>query len=375
MAGGPPPVPVALAKATQESIPLEVRVVGTIEASARVEVKSQVAGELLRVYFTEGQNVKKGEPLFELDARPYEDALRQAQALLARDKAQLQQAEAGLARDNAQLKYADADAARYTELAKAGVISRAQSDQVRTTADVTRESARATQASIETAKAGIESDMAAIERAKLDISYTKINAPISGRTGNLLVHAGNLVKPNDVPLVVINQLTPIWTTFSVPEQHLGTIRRLAAQRKLPVRVSLQDDPGRSITGELSVIDNTVDASTGTIRLKAVFPNSDGLLWPGQFVNVTLNLDTIANAIVVPAEAVQEGQQGRFIYVVKEDKSVEPRLVTAGRIFDRRIVIEKGIQAGDTVVTDGHLRLYPGAKVVQVDMKRLGAAKS
>lgn len=375
MAGGPPPVPVALAKATQESIPVEIRVVGTIEASARVEVKSQVAGELLRVYFTEGQNIAKGALLFEIDARPYQDTLRQAEAALARDSAQLRQAEATLARDNAQLKYANADAARYSELAQAGVISKAQSEQVRTTADVTRESARASQANIETAKAAMESDMAAIERAKLDISYTKINAPISGRTGNLLVHAGNLVKSNDVPLVVINQLTPIWAIFNAPEQYLGTIRRLAAQQKMPVRVALQDDPGRSVMGQLSLIDNTVDASTGTIRLKAVFPNSDGFLWPGQFVNVILNLDTIANAIVVPAEAVQEGQQGRFVYVVKEDKSIEPRLITAGQIFDRRIVIEKGISAGDTVVTDGHLRLYPGAKVVQVDLKRLGAGKS
>jgi membrane fusion protein, multidrug efflux system len=375
MSGAMPPVPVALARATQESIPVEVRVVGTVEASAKVEVKSQVAGELLRVAFTEGQNVAKGALLFEIDSRPYQDALRQAEAALARDRAQLKQAEATLARDRAQLEFAESDASRGADLYKAKVISKAQADQTRTTANVARESAMATQASLDTARAAIESDLAAIERAKLDLSYTKITAPIAGHTGNLLVHAGNLVKANDVALVVINQISPVWATFSVPEQHLSAIRRLAARQKLPVRVSVQDDPAHVVTGQLIVIDNTVDANTGAIKLKAVFPNSDGYLWPGQFVNVVMNLDTIANATVVPAEAVQEGQQGRFVYVVKEDKSVEPRQVSTGQIFDRRIVVEKGVNPGETVVTDGHLRLYPGAKVVQVDLKHLEAGKS
>ncbi|HET8549755.1 MAG TPA: efflux RND transporter periplasmic adaptor subunit, partial [Bryobacteraceae bacterium] len=262
--GGPPVVPVSVAKAVQESVPVEVRVVGTAEASAKVEVKSQVTAPLLRAAFTEGQNVAKGGLLFELDSRPFQEALRQAEAALARDRAQLRQVEATLARDQAQAKNAETDAARYAELAKAGVIAKAQYDQVRTNADVFRESVRAAQATIESAKAALESDQAAIAKAKLDISYCQIHAPISGRTGNLLVHPGNLVKANDIALVVINQVSPIWVNFSVPEQQLGAIRRLSARQRLPVRVSLQDDPSRQAVGQLAVVDNTVDPATGTI---------------------------------------------------------------------------------------------------------------
>ncbi|HYP05136.1 MAG TPA: efflux RND transporter periplasmic adaptor subunit, partial [Bryobacteraceae bacterium] len=237
---GPPPVPVSVATATQEPVPFELRVVGNVEASATVQVKSQVAGPLDRVHFTEGQNVAKGALLFELDARPFREALRQAEAAVARDQAQLRQAEAALARDTAQARNADADANRYGELAKAGVISKAQHDQYRTSADVTREAVRAAQASIESAKASLESDFAAVDRAKLDLSYAQIRSPLSGRTGNLLVHPGNLVKANDVPLVVINQVSPIFVTFSIPEQHLGTIRQRSARGKLAVHVTPHD---------------------------------------------------------------------------------------------------------------------------------------
>jgi multidrug efflux system membrane fusion protein len=367
---GPPVMPVSVAKATRESIPNEIKVVGTAEASAKVEVKSQVAGPLLRVHFTEGQNVAKGALLFEIDARPYQEALRQAEAAVARDRAQITQAEATLARDEAQAKNAEVDAARHAELVKAGVISKAQYDQVRTSAEVYRESVRASQANIGSAKAALAADLAAVERAKLDISYCRIHAPISGRTGNLLVHAGNLVKANDVPLVVIHQLSPMWVNFSLPEQHLNEVRRLNARQALPVRVSLQDDPTRQVGGQLAVVDNTVDPTTGTIRLKGVFNNADGMLWPGQFVNVTIGLETIDNATVVPTEAVQNGQQGQLVYVVKADKSVEPRPVQVGRSFDRKTIIEKGVSPGETVVTDGHLMLFPGVRVREVDTSKL-----
>jgi multidrug efflux system membrane fusion protein len=367
---GPPVVPVTVAKAAQQSVPLEVKVVGNAEASARVEVKSQVAGPLLRAHFSEGQNVAKGMLLFEIDPRPFQEALRQAEAAVARDRAQIAQAEATLARDQAQAKNADADAARHAELARAGVISKAQYDQVRTSAEVYRESVRAAQANIESAKAALASDLAAVEKAKLDISYCRIHAPIAGRTGNLLVHPGNLVKANDVPLVVIHQVSPMWINFSLPEQHLNAVRRLSARQKLPVRVSLQDDPTRQVQGELSVVDNTVDPTTGTIRLKAVFANSDAMLWPGQFVNVAIRLDTIDNATVVPSEAVQNGQQGQLVYVVKSDKSVEARPVQVGRSFEQKTVIEKGVNPGDTVVTDGHLMLFPGVKVREVDTAKI-----
>jgi membrane fusion protein, multidrug efflux system len=377
-ANGPvamPIVPVSVAKATQESVPTELRVVGTVEASAIVQIKSQISGQLLRVSFTEGQNVAQGDLLFEIDPRPYEEALRQAEANVSRDRAQINQLEATLARDAAQAKYNQSDADRYAELAKAGVVSRSQSDQAKTSADVARESARATQAGIESAKAALDSDLSAVGTAKLNLNYCQIRSPLSGRTGNLLVHAGNLVKANDVPLVVIHRVSPIFVNFNVPEQHLAAVRRLSANRKLAVRVFAQDDPARGASGTLSVIDNTVDTATGTIHLKATFENTDGVLWPGQFVTSVLTLDTIQGATVVPAEAVQPGQQGQFVYVVGPDSKVAIRVVTAGRAFGKKMVIEKGLAPGDTVVTDGQLRLFPGAQVQLVDPAKLDAGKS
>jgi len=372
---GPPIVPVSVAKATQESVATELRVVGTVEASAIVQIKSQVSGRLLRASFTEGQNVAKDDLLFEVDPRPYQEALRQAEANVARDRAQISQSEASLARDAAQAKYNQSDADRYAELAKAGVVARSQADQAKTTADVARESARATQAAIESAKAALDSDLSAVSTAKLNLSYCQIRSPLSGRTGNLLVHAGNLVKANDVPLVVIHQVSPIFVNFNLPEQHLATVRRLNASHSLAVRVFAQDDPKRAASGTLSVIDNTVDSATGTIHLKATFDNKEGVLWPGQFVTSVLTLDIIQGATVVPAEAVQAGQQGQFIYVVGPDNKVAIRVVTAGRAFGKKMVIEKGIAPGDTVVTDGQLRLFPGAQVQLVDPAKLDAGKS
>ena len=372
-AAGPPIVPVSVAKSVEESVPTEIRVVGTVDASSVVQVKSQVAGPLERVAFTEGQNVNKGDLLFVIDSRPYQDALRQAEAAVGRDKAMINQAEAMLARDSAQAKFAETDAARYAELSKAGVVSKSQYDQSRTGADVSREAVRATQASIESARAALQADVAAVANARLNLSYCEIHAPISGRTGNLLVHAGNLVKVNDVPLVVIHQVTPVFVNFAAPEQYLASIRRLSIGRRLPVSAIANDNPGRTAQGSLSLIDNAVDSNTGTIRLKATFDNKDGMLWPGQFVTVVLTLDT-RSATVVPAEAVQNGQQGQFVYVVKADSHVEIRPVTVGRAFGARMAIDKGLAAGETVVTDGQLRLFPGAQVKTVDPTQLGEGK-
>ena len=372
---GMPVVPVSAAKATRESVPTELRVVGTVEASAIVQVKSQIAGELMRIGFTEGQNVAKDQLLFEVDPRPYEEALRQAEANVTRDRAQIGQMDAALARDAAQAKFNAADAARYSELLKAGVVSKSQADQSITSADVAREAARASQASLESAKAALESDVAAVGAAKLNLSYCQIRSPLAGRTGNLLVHPGNLVKANDVPLVVIHQITPIFVNFNVPEQHLAAVRRLSADRKLAVRAFSQDAPDRVASGALTVIDNAVDTATGTIHLKATFENADTLLWPGEFVTTVLTLDTIAGATLVPSEAVQAGQQGQFVYVIKPDNTVESRVVTVGRAFGKKLVIDKGVSPGETVVTDGHLRLFPGAQVQVVDANKLDAGKS
>ena len=373
--GGMPPVPVSVAVATQESIPIELRAVGTVEPSVSVQVKSQIAGELMKVHFVEGGNVKKGALLFTIDPRPYQEALRQAEAALQRDTAQLAQAEANLTRDLAQAKFNDADAARYEQLAREGVVSKTQYDQSKTAADTLHESMKAGRAAIESIRASLESDRAAIAAAKLNLGYCEIRSPISGRAGNLLVHAGNLVKANDVPLVVINQLAPIFASFGVPEEHLSTIRRNDAEQRMAVNVSPQDDPGKTVRGALTVIDNTVDTNTGTIRLKATFANETGVLWPGQFVNVMLTLDTRKDATVVPTEALQAGQRGQMIYVVKNDKTVEARPVTVLQTLGRKAIIDKGVAPGETVVTDGQMALFPGARIVpvpaaQVESQRL-----
>ena len=357
-----PAMPVSVADVAIQSVPTELHIIGTVSASAVVQVKSQVAGELSSVNFTEGQNVEKGALLFKIDPRPYQDALAQAEAAVERDKAQIAQAQASLARDNAQAKYAESDAALQAELNKGGLTSKQQFDQSNSTLTAARATATATQATIDSAIAAQRADEAAVQSAKLNVSYCEITAPISGRTGNLLVHAGNLVKVNDAALVVINQLAPIFVDFNVPEQHLAAIRRLAAAHRLPVRVTSQDDPGRTATGTLSVIDNTVDSTTGTIHLKGTFPNQDHLLWPGQFVNVVLTLDTIQNAAIIPTVAIQAGQQGSFVFAVKPNNTVEIRPVTPGRSIGDKTVVDKGLGAGDRVVTDGQLVLFPGAPI-------------
>ncbi|HEX3745925.1 MAG TPA: efflux RND transporter periplasmic adaptor subunit [Bryobacteraceae bacterium] len=365
-AGAPPEMSVSVAKASSESVPTEVHVVGTVEASAVVQVKSQIAGQLDSVSFTEGQNVKQGEVLFHIDPRPYEDALQQAEAAVERDKAQVAQAEANVMRDQAQAKFAETDATRQEQLNKENLASKMAADQARTTLDVNRATARASEATVNTARATLASDTSALSKARLDLSYCTIAAPISGRTGNLLVHPGNLVKENDVALVVIHQVEPIFVSFGVPENYLAAIRRLNAVHALPVRATLQDSGPQAATGSLSVIDNTVDATTGTIHLKATFDNHDAMLWPGQFVNVALTLDTVRDATVVPTVAVQSGQQGQVVFVVNAHNIVEIRPVITGVASGSQTVIEKGISPGETVVTDGQMALFPGAPVRIVD---------
>ena len=361
---GMPSVPVTLATAGTQAVQQVVQAIGNVEPSATVSVRAQVAGELVRANFAEGQNVKKGDLLFQIDPRPFHDALLQAEAAVARDRALLAQAQANVSRDQAQQKNADSDANRSQQLVKEGIIARSQYDTSRTNADVYAESVRADQAAIQSARASLDSDLAAVEKSKLDLSFCEIRAPISGRTGNLLVHAGNYVKANgDTSLVVINQIEPAFVSFSVPEDKLAAIRRLSAAGRLAVRATTKDAPDKPATGTLSVVDNTVDTTTGTIRLKATFANAGSALWPGQFVDVSLALDTKADAVVVPSEAVQAGQKGSFIYVVKADQTVEARLVTTGQLVGNKLVIESGLKAGETVVTDGQLLLAPGAKVM------------
>ncbi len=367
---GRPPVPVSIAVATQESVPIEVKAVGTVEPSVTIQVKSQIAGELMKVHFVEGGNVNKGDLLFTIDPRPYEEALRQAEAAIAKDTAIVRQSQAALQRDEAQAKYNEADAARNEQLAKDGIVSKMVYDQSRTSAETVRESINADRATIESAKAALQSDQAAVGTAKLNLSYCEIRSPVAGRAGNLLVHAGNLVKANDVALVVINQLAPIFVSFGVPEEHLATIRSASAAHPLPVTVTPQDNPGQTVHGNVTVIDNAVDSNTGTIKLKATFTNEGHVLWPGQFVNVSLSLGMRNDATVVPSEAIQAGQHGQMIYVVKADHTVEPRIVTVAQTAGRKAVIAKGIAPGETIVTDGQMALYPGAMIMPVPASKV-----
>ena len=335
-AAGPakrPPVPVTVATVTQRTVPVEVRAIGNVEAYSTIGVKALVAGQLTHVYFTEGDMVRKGQQIFEIDPRPFEEAVKQAEAVLARDAA------------NAAL--ADADAKRYDALFKAGVIARQD-----------LELKAATSKALE---ASLAADRSAIDNARLQVEYCHIASPIDGRTGNVMVKEGNVVKANDVPLVNINQIHPIYVTFSVPESEFQAINKRMSEH-LAVLAFTNGDEARPVQGKLTFADNSVDQTTATIRLKGTFENADNRLWPGQFVNVLLTVSTQPNAILVPSQAVQTSQSGQFVFVVKEDRKVEMRPVVIGRAVGNELAITSGIQRGEVVVTDGQSRLVPGAEV-------------
>jgi multidrug efflux system membrane fusion protein len=356
-----------VAVASQKDVPVEVQVIGNVEAYSTISVKAQVGGQLTSVYFQEGDYVKKGDQLFTIDPRPFEAALNQALANAARDQAALGQAQANLARDAATARYQEGLATRYSQLAQSGVISKDQSEQVRANADAIVQGVAADKAAIESAKAAIGASNAAAENARVQLSYTTIRSPIDGRTGNLTVKQGNVVMANSMDLMTINQILPIYVTFSVPEAQLPAIKRYMAQQKLVVRARPQDDPNAADeTGYLTFVDNAVDTTTGTIKLKGTFSNTGHTLWPGQFVRVTLRLTTQQSAVVVPNQAVQAGQNGSFVYVVKQDRTVESRPVVTGARVDQDMVVDQGLQPGETVVTEGQLRLAPGSRVVVRD---------
>jgi multidrug efflux system membrane fusion protein len=361
-----PPTPVTTALAQARDIPIQIRQIGSVEPVAVIAVKAQISGELNQVLFKEGQDVKKGQELFVIDPRPYQQALDQAEAALQKDIALVTQAEANLARDRAQAANAKLQAKRYAGLEAEGVISKDLNDSYQTTSQVQEEAVRADEATINSAKASVVSDRSAVDTAKLNLSYCYILSPIDGRAGSLLLQAGNLVKANDTTaLVNINQLQPVYVTFSAPEQLLGEIQRYDAGHALSVNATgVANGSSRAVTatGQLTFIDNLVDSSTGTIKLKATFPNNDHALWPGQFISVVMTLRTLDHATVVPSEAIQSGQKGQFAFVVKPDQTVETRQVTVGQTIDNQIVVESGISPGETVVTDGQLRLFPGAHI-------------
>jgi multidrug efflux system membrane fusion protein len=359
---GGAPVPVVVATVSQKDVPVNIEVIGNVEAYSTITVKAQVGGELNKVSFHEGEFVKKGDLLFNIDSRPFEGALNQAQANLARDVAAQGQAEANLARDSANEKYAQSQAARYAKLFESGIVSKEQTDQVRSQADALAQTIQADKAAIESAKAQIGASKSAIENMKVQLSYTVIQSPIEGRTGNIMVKQGNIVTANTTDLVTIAEVQPIYVTFSVPEAQLSEIKKYMAAGKLPVTATSQDDNTQKENGLLTFVDNTVDAATGTIKLKGTFPNTNRKLWPGEFVRVTLRLTTQNNALVVPNQAVQTGQDGQFVYVVKADKTVEMRPVVTGNRVDQDLVVDRGLALGETIVTEGQLRLAPGSRV-------------
>jgi len=355
-------VPVTVALATRRDVPLQIEVIGNVEAYSTITVKAQVGGEITQVHFREGDYVKAGDLLFTIDTRPLNAMLNEVEANLAKDEASLGQAEANLVRDTAQQKYAQSQADRYGRLFQSGVVSKDQAEQMRSNADALSAGLKADEAAVRSARAAIVATRAMVENARVQLGYTTMRSPIDGRTGNIMVKQGNIVAANTMDLTTINQVEPIYVTFSVPESQLPDIKRYMAAGKLPVMATPQADATAVERGVLTFVDNSVDATTGTIKLKGTFANADHKLWPGVFVRVTLRLTTQPNAVVVPNQAVQTGQEGPFVFVVKADSSVESRAVTIGSRVDQDIVIASGIEAGETVVTEGQLRLAPGTKV-------------
>ena len=331
---GPRVVPVKTGDVTQQNVPLQISAIGNVEAYNTVSIKAQIGGEILDVHFKEGQDVKQGDLLFQIDPRPYQAALRQAEAQLARDAAQARNAEE--------------QAKRYLILVQKEYVSRDQYDQFRANADALA--------------AVVDADKANVENSRLQLAYATIKSPINGRVGSVQINKGNVVKANDLVMVTINQVSPIYATFSVPEQHLADIKKYSTAGALKVEVLVPEDEKRSVQGRLSFIDNTVDLTTGMIKLKATFGNGDRRLWPGQFVNVRMTLTTQRNAVVVPTAALQAGQQGQYVFVVTPESLAEMRTVTVARTYGELSVVAQGLKPGEKVVVDGQLQLISGTKV-------------
>jgi multidrug efflux system membrane fusion protein len=329
-----PSVPVRVALSGQKDVPVQVKAIGNIEAYTSVAIKSQVSGQIARVHFTEGSDVAKGALLVSIDPEPFQATLSQCEATLAKDQAQ-----ATFAREQAQ---------RHAGLLKEGIVTRDQYDLLMSNA--------------ESLAATLAADRAAIKNARIQLGYCSIRSPISGRTGSVALQTGNLVKANDLPIVTVNQISPIYVTFSLPEKRLAEIKKGMAAGQLKIEAVIPNEPGSTESGTISFLDNTVNAATGTIKLKGVFPNTSRKLWPGQFTDVLITLASRKNAVVVPTQTIQTSQQGEFVYVVKPDNTVEMRQIKSADVVGEETVIEKGLAAGETVVVDGQLRLTPGATV-------------
>ncbi|MBM3564585.1 MAG: efflux RND transporter periplasmic adaptor subunit [Alphaproteobacteria bacterium] len=339
---GPPPAPVLAAQSETADVPVTLAAIGSVQARASVAIKSRVDGHLLEAHFREGQTVAKDDLLLRIDPRPF--------------AAQLKQAEAALARDRAQLAKAKADLSRYGSLTEKGFASRQKYEEA--------------QAAVDSLAATIRADEAAVELARLQLEYTTIRAPIGGRAGSLLVAPGNLVKAGDAqPLVVINETRPVYVSFTLPEQHLNEIRRRMAEGGIAVDVRPSEDRGQPVAGVVDFVNNAVDPATGTIGLRATIANQDERLLPGQFVTVRVTMNTLKGAVVVPSQAIQNSQKGQYVYVVKAATlkdgrgEVEQRYIKPGPAFESKTVVAEGVAAGETVIVEGQMRLQPGGRVV------------
>lgn len=329
-------MPVSVATAEQRAVPVKIQAIGNVEAYSTVALKARVDGQIVAVNFKEGQEVEKGAVLFKIDPRPFEATLRQAQANLLRDTAQKEQARS--------------QERRYQELLQKNFVSKEAYAQIRTNAD--------------TAEAVALASKAALDNARLQLEYCTIRSPIDGYVGKVMLQMGNMVKANDSnPLVIINQVRPIYVNFAVPEQKLSAIRSYMAKGPLPVEARPPDSTKAAAQGTLSFVDNAVDATTGTIKLKAVFPNKDNGLWPGQFVSTSLKLYDQKDALVIPVQAVQTGPNGQYVYVIKPDLTAELRKVEVDRNDGADAIIAAGLRSGETVVITGQLRLAPGTRVM------------
>ncbi len=358
-------VPVRAVPAVAKDVPMQISAVGNVEAIASVDVKSRVAGQILRVDFQEGQDVRQGQLLFEIDPEPLQRQISEIQADIAKDVALEQQARANVVKDEAQLKQTRASADRGLALAKDGIFSKEQTEQVVATADSSQASLDADKAAVESAQASLKADRARLAETELQLGYTKITAPISGRAGVINIKAGNLIKDNDTALVTILQMSPIYVSFGVPEQLLAEVRKFNAARALVVQAMGADS--RSTTGKLQFIDNSVDTTTGTVKMKAVFDNPDRVLWPGQFVNVKAQLDLEHDRILIPSRTLQTGPNGKYVWVMNSDTSVAMRPVQVLRLYQasngpEEAVIGTGLKPGEMVISEGQMRLMPGAKV-------------
>jgi len=338
------PAPVTAAKAVEKTVPVEIRAIGNVESYTTVAVKPRVGGMIVRQFIRDGQEVGKGDLLFNIDSRPLEITLKEAQARLEKDIALLRKAES--------------DLSRYKNLLEKDAVTQEQYDQ--------------TQANLNALRASVRLDEAGVENVRLELEYAAVRSPVSGKAGAVLVHEGNIVKANDDrTLVIINQIQPVYVSFSVPEQQLPAVLHAMSETKPRVSVFVSEQDTEPETGELAAVDNTVDKSTGTVRLKGLFANPHKMLWPGQFVRVILKLADIHGAIVVPSQAVQNGIEGQYVFVVKSDATAEMRSVTAGKVLETETLVEKGLSAGETVVIAGHILLVPGAKV---EVKEVGSEK-